>query len=287
MHCSVIIPHLNQTDHLRKCINALTEQESDGINFEIIVVDNGSEGNIEEVVNSNSIKVLYVKDIQNPYACRNHGIQYSQGEVVAFLDAKCVPTKNWLKHGFRKSVDFDIVAGRYNVESDMKLSSKVFPLMYLNSRKNVQKKHGVTAGNLFVKRHVFDVLGKFKTTSTSGNDILFTKRAIYEGLTIGSAERAVVNYPKKEFGSLISDIGKYGKGSALTGQKSFLNVFSYLMPMRFTTMRSAIKYRKFEFSLVEKVKIWFYIWRAKIQFAFGIIQGLLLNSPKEQGQSTL
>ena len=48
MHCSVIIPHLNQTDHLRKCINALSEQESDGINFEIIVVDNGSsDGSVE------------------------------------------------------------------------------------------------------------------------------------------------------------------------------------------------------------------------------------------------
>ena len=39
---SVIIPHLNQPDYLRRCLQSLEAQNFELSNVEIIVVDNGS-----------------------------------------------------------------------------------------------------------------------------------------------------------------------------------------------------------------------------------------------------
>ncbi|HKF96462.1 MAG TPA: glycosyltransferase, partial [Gammaproteobacteria bacterium] len=40
---SIIIPHLNQPDRLEACLSSLEAQNPNGVLFEIIVVDNGSE----------------------------------------------------------------------------------------------------------------------------------------------------------------------------------------------------------------------------------------------------
>ena len=82
---SVIIPAYNHADFLPTCIESISRQ-SDGM-VEIIVVDDGSTDNTEEVVN-NFRNIKYNKQSNSgPSVARNRGLAIAEGRFVAFLDA--------------------------------------------------------------------------------------------------------------------------------------------------------------------------------------------------------
>ncbi len=82
---SVIIPAYNHADFLPSCIESISRQ-SNGI-VEIIVVDDGSTDNTEEVAGSFR-NVKYSKQSNSgPSAARNRGLAIATGRYVAFLDA--------------------------------------------------------------------------------------------------------------------------------------------------------------------------------------------------------
>lgn len=283
MDCSVIIPHLDQAEYLRKCLSALSLQKSAGFSFEVIVVDNGSKESLAEIEKEFNFQLINYHADKNPYICRNLGVEASSSNTIAFLDAKCTPHDKWLINGLKNLLQYDIVAGNYIVEHGSHLSSMVFPLMYLNNNKNVAHHYGASCGNLFMKKEVFYSLGQFEITSNSGNDILLTQKAISKNCSIGFAEDAAVNYPVKKFHALIKDIHKYGIGAAVTKQKGIVSALKFLLPMRTKTLQEAIAFRKYSFSFVEYIGIWLFIWRAKIEFAIGILKGLFSFSANGYG----
>jgi len=84
---SVIIPTYNRVELLKKAINSVLTQTYK--NFEIIIIDNYSNDDTQEVVeNFKNIKIIYQK-IHNQGIIgksRNLGIKLSKGKWVAFLD---------------------------------------------------------------------------------------------------------------------------------------------------------------------------------------------------------
>ncbi|MEG0577318.1 MAG: glycosyltransferase family 2 protein [Bacilli bacterium] len=84
---SIIIPTFNRASLLERAINSVLTQSYK--NVEIIVSDDNSNENIEEVVkNINSPLVKYFKNIVNLGVCKNkfEGFQKSKGDYVVFLD---------------------------------------------------------------------------------------------------------------------------------------------------------------------------------------------------------
>ena len=84
---SVIIPTYNRCDLLRKAVNSVLTQTYE--NFEIIIIDNYSDDNTQEIVEGfKNNKIVYQK-IHNEGIIgksRNLGIKISKGKWVAFLD---------------------------------------------------------------------------------------------------------------------------------------------------------------------------------------------------------
>lgn len=109
---SIIIPTYNRADTIRKSIDSILEQTY--TNFELIIVDDGSTDNTEEIVHSvNDERLKYVKHMVNRGACaaRNTGIDVAIGEYIAFQDSDDVWHNDKLKKQLNvlKLTDADIV----------------------------------------------------------------------------------------------------------------------------------------------------------------------------------
>lgn len=94
---SVVIPTYNRAHLIGETIQSVLGQTFQ--DFEIIIVDDGSQDNTQEVVSRFPVKYFYQENC-GVSAARNTGIKLSSGQYIAFLDSDDL----WLRHALEKGV---------------------------------------------------------------------------------------------------------------------------------------------------------------------------------------
>lgn len=99
---SVIIPTYNDSERCVRCLRALAEQEFPRSEFEILVVDNGSDPQLRLPSNlPEDLQVTLVVELSpGSYAARNRGIREARGDILASTDSDCLPSRTWLSTAF-------------------------------------------------------------------------------------------------------------------------------------------------------------------------------------------
>lgn len=94
---SIIIRTLNEEKYLPECLDAIKRQNFEG-KTEIIVVDSGSNDRTLEICADHKVKIIQIKQSEFTYGrALNIGCEWSQGEILVFLSAHCVPhATHWL-----------------------------------------------------------------------------------------------------------------------------------------------------------------------------------------------
>ena len=105
---SIIIPLYNKQDYIYKTLQSVLSQEY--LNFEIVIVDDGSTDNSVEIVEKISDERIHLfrKSNGGPASARNYGVQRAQGKWVLFLDAD-----DTLETGALTQVESDIRKHRF------------------------------------------------------------------------------------------------------------------------------------------------------------------------------
>ena len=90
---SLIIPIYNQANKLPKCLDSIFGQTYK--NFEIIIVNDGSTDDVQEIIKEYGNKLKVIKFIKlkvngGAPAARNRGFRESRGEYLFFCDADAV-----------------------------------------------------------------------------------------------------------------------------------------------------------------------------------------------------
>ncbi len=90
---STVTVTYNRPDMIKKCVENLEEQSLDREEYEIIVVNQGS-----EEIEVEPDKLVQAEDKGVAYG-RNKGIEVAEGEIIAFLDDDCLADETWLENG--------------------------------------------------------------------------------------------------------------------------------------------------------------------------------------------
>lgn len=197
---SVLVPHYNQLEALRLCLNSLAEQDCSEP-YEIIVADNNTPGGVACLVRDYP-EILFVSEKGRGAAlARNAAMAAARGEVFAFTDSDCVPASNWLREGVLalEAGRGELVGGDVLVTCDnpaeptaVESFEKVFGFrqwMYI-----AKKGFSVTA-NIFVRADVARKIGPF--TNGLSEDVDWCHRAKAAGFRLCFSDRAVVAHPAR------------------------------------------------------------------------------------------
>lgn len=88
MNVSFIVPAYNTSKTIGKTLDSIIKQDENSLDFEIIVVNDGSPDNLDEVIENYKDKVNYYKKENGGLSdARNYGVQKAQGEYIIFVDS--------------------------------------------------------------------------------------------------------------------------------------------------------------------------------------------------------
>lgn len=94
---SVVIPVYNGEVTIARCLDSLLAQAHRQFQVEVIVVDDCSTDRTREILTAYSgVRSIFLSVNQGPAGARNRGAAESQGSIVLFTDADCIPESDWL-----------------------------------------------------------------------------------------------------------------------------------------------------------------------------------------------
>ncbi|OGW82036.1 MAG: hypothetical protein A3G33_04630 [Omnitrophica bacterium RIFCSPLOWO2_12_FULL_44_17] len=191
MKFSIIIPVYNGLDFLKDAIDSVIEQTFS--DYEIIIVDDFSEQDIEEFLKSNYSEFLAKqavryfrnsKRMERSFS-RNCGVEYARGEILAFLDHDDCFKKNHLSEvyeAFLKYPDIELV---YSVlEELIDYSNRVvsFSPHKFKDQDLIQaalQASFITSG-ISIKKKSFFRIGRFEERLTQREDYELLCRGLME-----------------------------------------------------------------------------------------------------------
>ena len=94
---SVVVPFFDSERYLADCIEALLSQEGVESSYEVILINNRSTDGSASIVERYPDLIVLEEETPGAYAARNTGIRRSRAPLIAFTDADCVVTGNWLQ----------------------------------------------------------------------------------------------------------------------------------------------------------------------------------------------
>lgn len=206
---SIIITSFNDKLYLNRTLNSIYSQIEDSSEIEVIVADNGStDGSVQSLGSFKDVIVIVEKDnLKSPYSCRNRGIEIAQGKVIVLLDSTCVPGSTWLKSGLHALANdsADIIGGKVLFDFEGKLTAgKIYDsITNVRMKESIEIKKVAKAGNLFIKRNVFDVAGVFPEGIRSGADVRWTHKVSQLGFLLVYSPDAVVYKPARTYFELL------------------------------------------------------------------------------------
>lgn len=102
MELSLLVLTYNREKYLKHTLESLCQQETEGVNFEVIIVDDGSEDNTRQLVSEYEGRILRLKYVYHAHQgvriaeCRNLALINATGHIVCFVDTGTVLKSNFI-----------------------------------------------------------------------------------------------------------------------------------------------------------------------------------------------
>lgn len=196
---SIIIPTRNRSKTLSHALQSIAEMTApEGIEYEILVIDNDSTDDTASEVKSKAIedsriRYFFEKRIGASYS-RNVGVNEAQGDILLFIDDDVIVEKNWLTAYWRffENKDIQVAHGRILPRNE---SGKPAPGLdprspdirpFFNAPSTIVFLNDLDPRNMAARREIFEFYGSFCVYLGSG-----TKAGLGEGIELANRLRFV------------------------------------------------------------------------------------------------
>ncbi len=213
---SVIVPVLNGEEVIGALLDSLTLLDYPRDRLQVIIVDNGSSDRTREVVARYPFELREETQVRSSYAARNRGIEVADGEIIAFTDADCRVSTDWITEGIKTMLETSaaLVGGRVQFEfSEDRTTAELFDsLTNMHTRRTIALASYAATANLFVRASLFRELGRFQESVVSGGDVQWTQEATRQGHSLVYSADAVVHHPARCLPEILEKNYRVGSG---------------------------------------------------------------------------
>ena len=214
---SVLIPAFNEAQYISKTLKAILSQNY--TNFEVIVVNNASTDDTEDAIQkfikehpgSSDIIKLAFEGRRGTNFARECGRKMATGDIIAQLDADCIPSPDWISEGVQQLQKNKVVAvtGPYDYfdtsffRRQLTLLAQVIFYPIINCIVQLNQRGGIMiGGNSFIDAAVLKKTGGYNVDLTFyGDDVDLAKRVSRFGW-IEYSHRLIIKTSSRRFAAL-------------------------------------------------------------------------------------
>ncbi len=197
MLVSFIIPHKGRLEMLRQTVKSICSQEFDLEQIEVIVVSQNevlAPEDLKLASTQANLRIFLRPEQETISALRNYGVEHSQGEYIAFLDADIDLSRNWLSAMLE---ELQSEPARVLVSAIQDEGDTPCPLERIRTcLSNAETDTPVTflpGRNLLLSRATFDQSGGFPEHLITCEDYYFTHAVSQLGVLYYSSKASYVH----------------------------------------------------------------------------------------------
>ena len=175
MNFSIIIPAKNEEKNIRHCLQSINAVDWPREDMEVLVVDNGSSDGTVEAARSHGARV-FERPGDTIAGLRNFGARQAGGKVLAFLDADCTVSPQWLREASRYLDRGDVAAfgSPPVIPSENTWVQRAW--FHVRGKEGAGETSWLESMNLFVPGKIFDQVGGFNEDLITCEDYDLSKR---------------------------------------------------------------------------------------------------------------
>ncbi|MFZ5518908.1 MAG: glycosyltransferase family 2 protein [Candidatus Zhuqueibacterota bacterium] len=206
---NIIVCTYNRANMLRNALTSLSNQVTDRLfQYDILVVDDNSTDDTPAVVRrfipTSKAPVTYIHGSGEGIArARNRGIDASDGDYVVFFDDDQIAEPDWLKEMFitMQETGACCVGGIRLLNLSRGEVSRLSPITrrilgeihHGDAARKSRRKEFPAAGNMLIRRSVFNIVGNFDDSLVKGGeDIEFARQVRLAGLDAWYTPKSIV-----------------------------------------------------------------------------------------------
>lgn len=186
---SIVICTFNRSEFLVEVLKSLTEQTEK--RFEILVIDNNSTDNTNEITHNfkslfSHFKYFFELQIGLSNA-RNRGVVEAKGDYIAFIDDDCILPENWVELAFHiiENENPDIFGGPvfplYKEKKPEWYKDEYISHLFGDIPRNLKPGESLIGCNFIVRKSLFEKIGLFKAElGMSGKQILYGEETEFQ-----------------------------------------------------------------------------------------------------------
>ncbi len=218
---SIIIPAYNEAERLPLCLQSIHGLDWPREQLEVIVVDNGSTDNTCEIARFFNA-VLLQDDTLTVSGLRNLGARQARGKILAFVDADCMVSPNWLKCASRYFEDPTAAAwgSPPEIPDDPTWVQAAWRLVRVPAEQ-IKPVNWLGSANLFVRKKQFNQVQGFNESLETCEDVDFCYRISVFGKIVSDRSIKMVHLGED------STLSVFFKKEMWRGKYSFSGVFSH------------------------------------------------------------